>query len=75
MMTAGRAMNSPWAKLIAPAVCHSRANPTAARAKIAPVASPEKVIWTNVDMAITRNPQRLRVACPLEQATLDGQEV
>ena len=49
MITAGRAMNSPWAKLIAPAVCHSRANPTAARAKIAPVANPEKLIWRNVD--------------------------
>ena len=64
MITAGRTMNSPWAKLIAPAVCHSRANPTAARAKIAPVASPEKVIWTNVDMAITRNHPRRRVARP-----------
>ena len=44
MITAGRTMNSPWAKLIAPAVCHSRAKPTAARAKIAPVARPENVI-------------------------------
>ena len=44
MITAGRTMNSPWAKLIAPAVCQSRANPTAARAKIAPVARPENVI-------------------------------
>ena len=62
MITAGRAMNSPCAKLIAPAVCHSNANPTAARAKIAPVASPEKLIWTNVDMATTHNPQCQRVA-------------
>ena len=44
MITAGRTMNSPWAKLIAPAVCQSRAKPTAARAKIAPVARPENVI-------------------------------
>ena len=49
-------MNSPWAKLIAPAVCHSSANPTAARAKIAPVASPEKLICKNVDMRCVRTP-------------------
>ena len=47
MMIAGSMMKSPWAKLIAPAVCQSRENPTAAMAKIAPVASPEKVIWRN----------------------------
>ena len=44
MITAGSTMNSPWAKLIAPAVCQSKAKPTAARAKIAPVARPENVI-------------------------------
>ena len=44
MITAGRTMNSPWAKLIAPAVCHNSAKPAAARAKMAPVARPEIVI-------------------------------
>ena len=62
MITAGRTMNSPWAKLIAPAVCHSSDEPHRGEGKIAPVASPEKLIWTNVDMAITRNPRRQRVA-------------
>ena len=32
MITAGRTMNSPCAKLMAPAVCHNSENPTAARA-------------------------------------------
>ena len=30
MMIAGSMMKSPWAKLIAPAVCQSREKPTAA---------------------------------------------
>ena len=54
--TAGSTMNSPWAKLMAPAVCHSSANPTAATAKIAPVASPEKLICKNVVIVACRTP-------------------